>query len=30
MDMKLHKDKDAFQALFSIISEKTGIREPFL
>lgn len=26
MDMKLHKDRDAFQALLSTISEKTGIR----
>lgn len=25
--MKLHKDRDAFQALLSVISEKTGIRE---
>ena len=25
--MKLHNDKDSFQALLSIISEKTGIRE---
>jgi len=27
MDMKLHKDKDAFQALLTAISEKTGIRD---
>lgn len=30
MDMKLHKDKDAFQALLSIMSEKTGIREDII
>ena len=30
MDMKLHKDKDAFQALLSTISEKTGIREDII
>ena len=28
--MKLHKDKDAFQALLSTISEKTGIREDII
>lgn len=30
MDMKLHKDKDAFQALLSTISEKTGVREDII
>lgn len=30
MEMKLHKDKDAFQALTSIIAEKTGIREDII
>ena len=30
MDMKLHKDKDAFQALLSVIAEKTGIREDII
>ena len=30
MDMKLHKDKGAFQALLSTISEKTGIREDII
>ncbi|MDD3200354.1 MAG: nucleotidyl transferase AbiEii/AbiGii toxin family protein [Eubacteriales bacterium] len=28
--MKLHKDKDAFQALLSVIAEKTGIREDII
>ncbi|NLV16891.1 MAG: nucleotidyl transferase AbiEii/AbiGii toxin family protein [Syntrophomonadaceae bacterium] len=28
--MRLHKDKDAFQALLSTISEKTGIREDII
>lgn len=28
--MKLHKDRDSFQALLSIISEKTGIREDII
>ncbi|NJD02247.1 MAG: nucleotidyl transferase AbiEii/AbiGii toxin family protein [Ruminiclostridium sp.] len=28
--MKLHKDRDAFQALLSTISEKTGIREDII
>lgn len=28
--MKLHKDRDAFQALLSAISEKTGIREDII
>ncbi len=30
MDMMLHKDKDAFQALLSVIAEKTGIREDII
>lgn len=30
MKMKLHKDKDAFQALLSLIAEKTGIREDII
>jgi len=30
MEMRLHKDKDAFQALLSTISEKTGIREDII
>ena len=30
MKMKLHKDKDAFQALLSVIAEKTGIREDII
>jgi predicted nucleotidyltransferase component of viral defense system len=30
MEMKLHKDRDAFQALLSTISEKTGIREDII
>jgi predicted nucleotidyltransferase component of viral defense system len=30
MDMKLHKDRDAFQALLTAISEKTGVREDIL
>ncbi len=30
MDMKLHEDKDAFQALLSVIAEKTGIREDII
>lgn len=30
MDMNLHKDRDAFQALLSTISEKTGIREDII
>lgn len=30
MDMKLHNDKDAFQALLSAISEKTGIRQDII
>jgi predicted nucleotidyltransferase component of viral defense system len=30
MAMKLHEDKDAFQALLSTISEKTGIREDII
>lgn len=28
--MKLHKDRDAFQALLSVISQKTGIREDII
>ncbi|MDD4121874.1 MAG: nucleotidyl transferase AbiEii/AbiGii toxin family protein [Eubacteriales bacterium] len=28
--MKLHKDKDAFQALLSVIAEKSGIREDII
>ncbi len=28
--MKLHKDRDAFQALLLTISEKTGIREDII
>ena len=28
--MKLQKDRDAFQALLSVISEKTGIREDII
>ena len=30
MEMKLHKDRDAFQALLTAISEKTGVREDIL
>lgn len=30
MDMKLHKDGDAFQALLTAISEKTGVREDII
>jgi hypothetical protein len=30
MDMKLHKDRDAFQALLTTMSEKTGIREDII
>lgn len=30
MNMKLHKDKDAFQALLTAISEKMGVREDIL
>lgn len=30
MDMKLHKDRDAFQALITAISEKTGVREDII
>ena len=30
MSMELHKDKDAFQALLSAISEKAGIREDII
>lgn len=30
MNMKLHKDRDAFQALLSTISGKTGIREDII
>lgn len=30
MNMKLHKDKDAFQALLTAISEKTGVREDII
>jgi len=30
MEMKLHKDKDAFQALLSVIAERTGIREDII
>lgn len=30
MDMRLHKDRDAFQALLTAISEKTGIREDII
>ncbi len=30
MDMRLHKDRDAFQALLSTISKKAGIREDII
>ena len=30
MDMKLHKDKDAFRVLLSTLSEKTEIREDII
>ena len=30
MEMRLHKDKDAFQALCSVIAENTGIREDII
>jgi predicted nucleotidyltransferase component of viral defense system len=30
MNMKLHKDRDAFQALLTAITEKTGVREDII